>query len=258
MSLLSALILWFGIDAQATCVTSEEILEVISEFEDSARSSIESLSKPLSITYQPSTMPISAYISFNDLKKIEVRVSGSLCRDEFSKDDLRFLLCHELGHAAGGPPFMDGIGWRQSGLNISAEGQADYYAASRCLPKIFADPDNREFLKNPSLHPELKNLCRFKSESDRAICSRIILAGLGFLKHTHEVALEFTQVPPLNHPGAPPSLEARSRFETEQTLLRQYPSSQCRLDTVVAAIQNKERPSCWYKKMDSGNELNYY
>lgn len=53
-------------------------------------------------------------------------------------DSYLALLCHEVGHRLGGPPFKTrpiDPSWS------STEGQSDYFAASVCLKKVFsADP----------------------------------------------------------------------------------------------------------------------
>ncbi len=61
-------------------------------------------------------------------------LGGTTRIEEFSQDAYAALICHELGHLIGGEPFQTiaGADW------ASSEGQADFFAASQCLPKYFA------------------------------------------------------------------------------------------------------------------------
>jgi hypothetical protein len=61
-----------------------------------------------------------------------VRVYGGLVRHpKLSRAGLALMLAHETGHHLGGPPYDPDMPW------ISWQGQADYWAASVGMKKIF-------------------------------------------------------------------------------------------------------------------------
>jgi hypothetical protein len=126
-----------------------------------------------------------------------------------TKDAYAAIVCHELGHLLGGEP-------RQtiSGADFaSAEGQADFYAASTCLPRYFSaigisknDLNNRiekagyEFLSLATLFDsEIQNTTLIRSK---------------------------VQLPVVN-----------------ETIINRYPSFQCRYENYRNPIK---RPSCWF------------
>jgi hypothetical protein len=54
---------------------------------------------------------------------------GMAHRRELDEDSLMLIICHELGHLYGGPPFSN------ESNEISLEGQSDYFATKSCLTK---------------------------------------------------------------------------------------------------------------------------
>jgi hypothetical protein len=61
-----------------------------------------------------------------------VRVYGGLVRHRaLTKYGLALMLAHETGHHLGGPPYDPAMPW------ISWQGQADYWAASEGMKKVF-------------------------------------------------------------------------------------------------------------------------
>jgi hypothetical protein len=61
-----------------------------------------------------------------------VRVYGGLVRHpEITRPGLALMLAHETGHHLGGPPYDPDMPW------ISWQGQADYWAASVGMKKVF-------------------------------------------------------------------------------------------------------------------------
>ena len=78
-----------------------------------------------------------------------VKVMGGMARHpEMTEDALLLIVCHELGHYMGGTPKAprgnsEKLSWS------SIEGQADYFATAKCLPKIFKNQkENREIIKS--------------------------------------------------------------------------------------------------------------
>jgi hypothetical protein len=61
-----------------------------------------------------------------------VRVYGGLARHpEITRSGLSLMLAHETGHHLGGPPYDPDMPW------ISWQGQADYWAASEGMKRVF-------------------------------------------------------------------------------------------------------------------------
>ena len=138
---------------------------------------------------------------------------------------LQFTVCHEFGHFLGGAPFQlfDDPSQNWS----STEGQADWWAATVCLPALY----------------------RSQGQTEIEVRKSILQAGLEFAQflqfHFHETTI-------------PVSLEAKAQERPQKTLMLSYPSLQCRLDTIRIGgtcatlvqqneeIESCERPRCWY------------
>lgn len=58
---------------------------------------------------------------------------------DLKKEHVYNILCHELGHILGGAPFIEE--YPGDTKNISTEGQADYFAASKCMKRLIRDSD---------------------------------------------------------------------------------------------------------------------
>lgn len=154
-----------------------------------------------SITYAGGVNIENQYIVF---------MLGSEAAQKYTMPSLRFLSCHELGHIIGGTPYKVGKYPNQyKNMQISMEGQSDYFAGSTCLKKISPNPieDAVEFFRN--MADSLKDV-----------------------------------VGENNSFYAPPQVGIDDNIFYEG----EYPSFQCRLNTVIAGIYNQERPSCWYQK----------
>lgn len=137
---------------------------------------------------------------------------------------LEFTVCHEFGHFLGGDPhqiFPDEIiHWS------STEGQADWWAASVCLPKLYRS--------------------RGMSNDDATL--RIRQAGQDF---AHFAYLQFERG------SKEASLTQRATENPAATPTLAYPTTQCRLDTIADGAtcafasppdqaQACVRPRCWF------------
>ncbi|MFI5346572.1 MAG: hypothetical protein ACHQ51_09385 [Elusimicrobiota bacterium] len=186
---------------------------------------------------------------------------GGLARDKaITQDGMALVACHEMGHHLGGAPKYGGTDWAAN------EGEADYFANSKCLHRFFGDEATAAFSR-PKRNSDDASLAKaacadaYKSASDRALCERSAAAG-------QSVTALFTEL------GG----DAPSHFDTpDQTVVAQtndeHPASQCRLDTYFqASLCSKDyhiamsntdpavgacvlsqgykvgmRPFCWYK-----------
>ena len=145
-----------------------------------------------------------------------------------NEDVFSGIICHEMGHIAGGFPFRGSK--RESlepyGTVTGSEGQADYFATKECLWRLW----HNDFEKNADyqhvVEDSAKNKCdsEYADQSDRELCYRIMTASLG-------LALYLATTP--FDSGSNPRFETPDNNEVERTnILRS--NVQCRLDTFVA------------------------
>lgn len=163
---------------------------------------------------------------------------GLLRSPRLTADGFRMIVCHELGHIFGGdprrpnPPEFEGP-YAPDGLSLlSAEGQADFFA-SKCFRRLVAGDSHS---LSVAASERARGRCERKwgvRTKDSFVCRRTIQGALEFLN----LVMEF-----------PISLEREDLSVAPRTLLGEYPSRQCRLDTMVAAALDGERPACWFKK----------
>jgi hypothetical protein len=145
---------------------------------------------------------------------------GGLARDKaITQDGMALVACHEMGHHLGGAPkYGGGSDW------AADEGEADYYANTKCLHRIFADTASLKFTQPKAVSDDAalaKAACAqsYTDAHDRAICLRSAIAG-------QSVTALFTEL----------SGDAPSHFDTpDQSVVTatndEHPASQCRLDT---------------------------
>ena len=138
----------------------------------------------------------------------------------------------------------------------SVEGQADYFATAKCLPKILKDDkENREVIKSA---PPLQIMkARKKCGKKNHLCIRMAMASLSASRVFHSLR-EFEEFP---------ELDKRDETVAYSTDFG-HPAPQCRLDTFLNGINcghkhntmfdskdpkvgscedpSANRPSCWY------------
>lgn len=174
-------------------------------------------SKPLVIQLQWES-PYFGGGAIQDEHFVYVRIFGGMVRTpEMTEDIYALILCHEIGHMIGGEPYQDipGAEW------TSVEGQADFFAASICLPRYFKTLE-------PSLSADL-------------IQQRIDFASLGFFQLSQKYATSNQE---------PVSLEKNAAEVATELNRHSYPSDQCRLDTFKAGASclteaTCRAPACW-------------
>ena len=143
--------------------------------------------------------------------RIRLGFWGGMARiDGMNDQAVALITCHELGHVFGGAPYI-AIEHEQY-KNLSAEGQADYFASFDCLPRYY------EFLNIKDFEHEL----------------HIALDGF-----SHALSLMKPHMGEIDLFGV-------SQEVSEQTIYNSYPSNQCRIDTYKAGLAKKPRPACWY------------
>lgn len=137
---------------------------------------IVSLGKKLEVAKLWSSGEVNAYADqVGDTWKIEMH--GGLARHEaITLDSFALVICHEFGHHLAGFPKKIRNG-RPSWS--SAEGQADYFANTKCLRKYFRTQDNLHIVKKLKIPLKVKLLCQeqFSEQIDQLICQRASIAG---------------------------------------------------------------------------------
>lgn len=206
-------------------------------------SEVADLSATLTFTLkQDPTGKPNAYASKRENNIWEVTIISTLLElDQISTSSLAMILCHEIGHFIGGKPYV--IGRRltpavvqRAPKNMSAEGQADFFAAQICFPALINE------------YPEIINQVNFYpvnqiavKDCQNEICKKSI--------HTsYETILVYQEL--MKQLGAHESFFGHLKNETSDRTLNfvsEYPTLDCRFETFVNAITGAEmRPSCWF------------
>lgn len=149
-----------------------------------------------------------------------------------TRDGVAATLCHELGHGIGGKPFKN---YEFEDTDVSVEGQADYFAFRYCLARIFKRLPPAQPIKPVNAYTD--SLCKAVPTASYTFCTRAF--------QTLESERTFFKLNP-----ADPDSEYDKHDPLVVTKIEKdpyhYPSSQCRLDTMMNGILGKERPRCWY------------
>lgn len=204
----------------------------------------------------------------NDGVTAKVQIDGGVfLSSRLTADSLRITICHELGHIFGGsprrnvPPEWDGATAEDGMSLMSAEGEADYYATLVCFRQMVEGQDHKAALADRTVPAVTKAKCErsWGTDTEEALlCERTALASLDFLNFVTNF---------------PISLEKTAPEVADQPIIDQYPTRQCRLDTLVAGslcrtVYPKQldrnqaassdcpqiearRPACWYPHHDA-------
>jgi len=151
-----------------------------------------------------------AGVSFYN-RQFNIMLWGGMTRmNGMNKSAYATIVCHELGHIIGGAPYstMEGREWS------SLEGQADFFAASVCLPRYFKSIGVEEKL----------------------IKDRIEKSGYDLFIATKNISSE-TRDQKL--------VRWEASKEEAKSTLQYYPSIQCRYENYR---NNSVRPKCWFKE----------
>lgn len=201
---------------------------------------------------------VDAYATRDDDNNAVIVISGGLARHPLmTKDAFLLLMCHEIGHHLGGAPrILRG----QTGLRgwSSAEGQADYYAASKCLPLFYKSAHET---KSSDIDESSTDYSMALSKCQDNICARVTMAGL-------VASRVFAS---LTSGMSVPKLTLTDATKVATTIYR-HPNPQCRLDTYLAgancdlgpdipfdvnnpkigacSMEKNLRPACWFQEKD--------
>lgn len=129
-------------------------------------------------------------------------------------DGFAMVACHEIGHHIGGAPVKP-ASW------ASNEGQSDYYAAVKCLKRLFANDDNEKILNGRRIDATIKANCQnvHRSRQDQLLCMRVGMAGISMATVLQSMG-----------GGNTPKVTTPDTTRVSSTM-HSHPPAQCRLDT---------------------------
>jgi hypothetical protein len=226
------------VDEKSTGLTEAEYHQVIDKVEAAYREEIESKDIKFTINRLWEDPRVNAGTMRKKGEWIINLYGGYARHPKITPDGYALVICHELGHHMGGTPrkkINGTIAWP------SVEGQADYFATSRCLKKVFKIEDHiATAARDEDFHPVVIEKCSsaYKSEYDKAACKRFISAGLAVSAISADIR---RAVLPLIE--TPDPLIVDETFES-------HPMPQCRLDTYFQGSIQGPRPFCWYKPIE--------
>lgn len=157
---------------------------------------------------------VNAY-AHREGNNLHVDMFGGLARhNTVTKDGMALVVCHELGHLIGGAP---------KNMNRNAnEGQADYFAALKCLRKVWVNDNNIALAKSSNAPKRLIDGCVQAMKNDKedtALCIRTSMAG----KSVSNLFAALDNLPEAKF-ETPDSKVVTKTFDG-------HPKAQCRLDT---------------------------
>ncbi len=201
---------------------------------------------------------VNAYAT-QSLESWNVHINGGIARAKgMTIDGLALVVCHEIGHHLGGAPknFLY-YGWP------AAEGQADYFATSKCLKKYYRELSIEGFALDTNASEAIILDCNgvYKNLADLKVCVRTQMAS-------SEFAFFLNSLPGVRNPIV---FGVKDPKVVKGTITNEYPKPQCRFNTLYqgalcsinsdvatsdtdAKIGNCNdeskpgtRPRCWYK-----------
>lgn len=215
-----------------------QVRRVLERFEKAVQPMVSQyLKKTLKIELDWENPRVNASATRDEKNNPVIILYGGMARHpELSPDGLLGILCHELGHHLGGAPKKK-RGMSEKRSWASAEGQADYFAANKCLPLIFNHPTETVNLDALSDKKQVDN-AETRCGND-PVCARIALSGLSMAKVFASLKTFYEK----------PSLDLSDQTQVHKTNFG-HPYPQCRLDTVVAGALCSVPPSQPFDGLD--------
>jgi hypothetical protein len=199
--------------AFANQMTKRTFHQIIDRVESIYAPIIKNMNFQLIINRDWESGTVNAYAS-QTRNEMHVAMFGGLARHPvITNDAFAAVVCHEIGHHLGGAPrkvLRSGPYW------ASNEGQADYFAMTKCFRKYLSYEDNM------NIDPKVKTYCHrvFPNKEESAICQRNAMAGLSLATLFQDSRGE----------------ELKPSFSTPDPAIvnatdDRHPATQCRLDT---------------------------
>jgi hypothetical protein len=118
-------------------VPSMSEVEYLDTLDNFTKFASEKFSVPFTIDSQWDVDWINA-LAYVTEEGAHIAMFGGMARAPYmNRDGLELILCHELGHHLGGPPYKIKSTW------ASAEGQADYFATKSCLKELWKEDSKK-------------------------------------------------------------------------------------------------------------------
>ncbi len=205
-------------------LTEDDFRDVLSRVRDHYAPDVKAKGLEMEYTMDWANTWFNAQTGWVNNQKIRFFFSGELARGKFmTRDALMYVACHEMGHHFGGLPRKNN--W------AAAEGQADYYAAVKCMRDLLKnDPENAK-AESLEIHAGVQSMCRrvHPETEDFQICLRTVKAG-------ENMAKTFAFFRTKSDPGA---MLFQELVPAEKTI-NTYPTNACRAETAYqGAICNK-------------------
>ncbi|WPU63673.1 hypothetical protein [Peredibacter starrii] len=209
--------LFIPVDAKSINTISEaQFNEVIDTVSDVYAPIVSSYGGKLEVVRKWTDGTVNAYAE-QEGNVWKVSMFGGLARHKtITPDGFALVVCHEIGHHIAGAPRYAGDDW------ASNEGQADYFATTKCLRRVWMNEDNARIVRSMEVPQFLTDSCNknWKSAADRALCIRGGMAGDSVAKLF--AALAWSMKAPKFDTPDPKQVTSTSDS---------HPATQCRLDT---------------------------
>ncbi|MBF0361762.1 MAG: hypothetical protein HQK49_12165 [Oligoflexia bacterium] len=164
---------------------------------------------------------------------VTINMYGGLARrPEITPEGFSLVLCHELGHAYGGLPYIRSVPL----FYMSAEGQSDYYSTLTCYDQIAARVPELSKIVDTSDFIQMKCQTFANDQIAHANCIARLEGGLSLGDLLSQLKNEAT-----------PKYETPDPTVVSTTELSYPATIQCRLDTYFAGALRLPRPACWFK-----------
>lgn len=202
-------------------ITEAQFNDILDRVEDFATTQVASVGGNLVVHRLWTDGTVNASADRND-GNYNLNMYGGLARHPLmSPEGFAMVACHELGHHIGGAPKKK-ILWFT--MWASNEGQADYYASTKCMRRYFELDNNRAIADTLELPEEIIDNCaaEYSDDNQRAICERIAAAGFDLARVLYDLKNEGDpNYPHFDTPDA----------NVVSTTNHEHPEAQCRLDT---------------------------
>ncbi len=176
---------------------------------------------------------VNANVTRNkEQETLVINMYGGLARrPEITLEGFALVVCHELGHAYGGAPYLI------ASSRLSAEGMADYYGAGECLQKVLPlIPSSFDVSAATSYSTKKCSQVHADNSTAYTQCVKSLEAGLSLGRLLATLMQE-----------KEPTYQTPESLIVQETELSYPKTVQCRLDTYHNAVFQLEKPTCWFK-----------
>ncbi|MFP5386857.1 MAG: hypothetical protein ACLGHN_12305 [Bacteriovoracia bacterium] len=215
----------------------------------------------LEFVFNTDNTTLNAFAKKETPKEWRITVHGGfISHPKMNYYSMALILCHELGHFLGGKPYVEGRRLSPTMVSrapkeMSVEGQADFFATAECGKRLLAgeQPD----VDFTTLEQE-DIFCH--SANDLNLCKLLYQTSKRVIDIYTDAVREITgyDYPYVHFNRKDPQVVDRSLI-----YVGEYPTLQCRLDTMAAGIDCRmdssgkclleggelieKRPACWFK-----------